>query len=196
MHPMTFQARCKKMKFLLEKHLRYQNDFMEEKYRENILCTVCDREKPRYLFFNDKRKQNGKTSYCKLCIASKCRQRKLEWTDFQFIKNLLSVCRSSTRRRKKIGRTNMMYNITIEHIMALKVKQKNKCIYSGVELIWKQNHPNTVSIDRIDSSLGYISSNIQLVTKQINAAKSNMSDEEFKTLIYNCYMTMKKTRQE
>jgi len=41
------------------------------------------------------------------------------------------------------------------------------------------SNPLSCSIDRIDSSKGYIEGNIQLVTARTNVAKGNMSNNEF-----------------
>lgn len=45
------------------------------------------------------------------------------------------------------------------------------------------------SIDRIDSDVGYVLSNIQLVTKEINVMKSDMSHSHFIAL---CKLVAKK----
>ena len=45
----------------------------------------------------------------------------------------------------------------------------NKCIYSGVDLIWNVDAGiYRMSIDRIDSSKGHIKGNCQLTTTPIN----------------------------
>lgn len=41
------------------------------------------------------------------------------------------------------------------------------------------SNPLSCSIDRIDSELGYVPGNIQLVTARTNLAKGNMSNNEF-----------------
>lgn len=63
-------------------------------------------------------------------------------------------------------------------------KQNGICPYSGIKLnipTYKKNHNNpiyTASIDRIDSSKGYIPSNIQFVSTCINYMKNTMSDSD------------------
>ena len=79
-------------------------------------------------------------------------------------------------------------NITLEDLLDIWNKQEGKCIYSGVELQPSKykssnNQIYTVSIDRIDSSKGYIKDNIQFISIAMNHMKNNMSHEETLELI-------------
>lgn len=47
------------------------------------------------------------------------------------------------------------------------------------------NKVDKPSLDRIDSSLGYIQGNLQLVTIKVNKMKSNFSDAEFMEICRN-----------
>lgn len=59
------------------------------------------------------------------------------------------------------------------------VAESEYCVVSGRELVFKVGHPDSPSIDRIDSKRGYTRSNIQIVSSTINRAKMDLSDEEF-----------------
>ena len=52
-----------------------------------------------------------------------------------------------------------------------------KCALSGVDI--SIDYGGNASLDRIDSSLGYITGNVQWVDGKVNLAKRAMSDEEF-----------------
>jgi len=52
-----------------------------------------------------------------------------------------------------------------------------KCALSGVDI--GIDYGGNASLDRVDSSLGYIAGNTQWVDGKINMAKRTMSDEEF-----------------
>lgn len=56
--------------------------------------------------------------------------------------------------------------------------QKEKCYYSGTELNWK-----TASLDRKDSTKGYIRNNVVWTAKKINLMKHEQSEDEF---VLNC----------
>src|SRR6202008_2345346 len=51
--------------------------------------------------------------------------------------------------------------------------------------VWTIGDEDKVSIDRIDSDGGYTPDNIQLVTKRINVAKSDMSEDAFLIMVSN-----------
>jgi hypothetical protein len=83
------------------------------------------------------------------------------------------------------------FNITIEYAWDIFILQNRKCIYSGRNLIMppqenikrKKHELNIASLDRIDSSLGYIEGNIQWLHKSVNCMKNSLSEFEFLTFI-------------
>lgn len=94
----------------------------------------------------------------------------------QFLLKKSSQCR---RRRNKV----LEYNLTLEYIKELLLKQEYKDYYTGQV---PENYED-YSIDRIDSNLGYIEENIVITTNRVNAMKNDMSTEEFKKLISDIY---------
>lgn len=76
---------------------------------------------------------------------------------------------------------NMDFQITREQVWNKFLKQNRKCALTGIELFFDRtdNTKITASLDRIDSSIGYLESNVQWVHKVINRMKSNMSDATF-----------------
>jgi hypothetical protein len=65
--------------------------------------------------------------------------------------------------------------------------QQNKiCPYTGEQLSFgsaKFSKDRTASLDRIDSSKGYISGNAQWVKKEVNFMKQNYSEDKFLGLV-------------
>lgn len=80
---------------------------------------------------------------------------------------------------------NLKYNLDTKYMYEILQKQEFKCALSGVILELqnsstnKTTENNTASIDRIDSSKGYIKGNVQWVHKRVNIMKNNLSDMEF-----------------
>jgi hypothetical protein len=75
------------------------------------------------------------------------------------------------------------FSITIEDAWEKFEAQGGKCALSGLPLSLRATKGNysekTASLDRIDSSKGYVKSNIQWVHKTLNAMKRDYSDECF-----------------
>ncbi len=79
---------------------------------------------------------------------------------------------------------SLKFSISAKFLDKLFDKQNGKCALSGVDLIIPQHYSrdlkiSTASIDRIDSSKGYIPNNVQWIHKRLNIMKNNLSDEEF-----------------
>jgi len=83
---------------------------------------------------------------------------------------------SSKNRAKSL---NKDHNIDVEYLLQLWNQQQEICNLSKIKMDQEVNSPNRVSIDRIDSSLGYIKGNIQLVTGDVNKSKLDMDQDRF-----------------
>jgi len=83
------------------------------------------------------------------------------------------------------GRKQLEFTISIEYAWELFLMQNKLCALSGEPLEFE--HANgvkvrsyrTASLDRIDSSLGYIEGNVQWVHKDINLMKGRLDEEVF-----------------
>jgi hypothetical protein len=72
------------------------------------------------------------------------------------------------------------FTITINDVYSLYLKQDKKCALTDLDLYWeKVGTKHIVSIDRIDSKIGYILSNIQLIHKDLNFMKQQYSQDYF-----------------
>lgn len=66
-------------------------------------------------------------------------------------------------------------DVSPKYLFELFLKQDQKCAISNMEIFLD----TSASLDRIDSSLGYIQGNVQWVHSTINVMKNNISDKEF-----------------
>lgn len=77
------------------------------------------------------------------------------------------------------------FNLTKEYLLTLFKKQGGKCSLSGRDIVLgnrKSKHSYkecTASLDRIDSSKGYIEGNVQWIHKDYQPMKWNYSQERF-----------------
>ncbi len=98
--------------------------------------------------------------------------------------------------KKGAIKRNLDFNLTIECIWNLFLKQDKKCALSGVDIGFSKKtidkHETTASLDRIDSSKGYIIENIQWIHKEVNRMKMDMDETRF---IRWCDMIAKNRRE-
>ena len=85
---------------------------------------------------------------------------------------------------------NLNFELTVEDMWDTFIQQGEKCAITGVNInmlnasINKNYHLQTASLDRKDSSKGYIKGNVQWVHKVINSLKSDFTDDEFISLCH------------
>ena len=95
--------------------------------------------------------------------------------------NILHYRVESAKHRAK--RHNIDFELTDE-IVSQKIKEQNNlCYISKQPLSFKENDWNSISLDRLDSNLGYTIGNTIVVTKFVNNSKNNLSLDEYLTLI-------------
>lgn len=88
---------------------------------------------------------------------------------------------------RRVKNRNHNYDIDLEYLMELWNKQEGKCIYTGIQMILphgvKRGTPFTASLDRIDSSIGYVKGNVQFTLTAINYMKNDMTHTQALELI-------------
>lgn len=79
------------------------------------------------------------------------------------------------------NRRGINFNITKEYAWEIFLKQDRKCSMCGDVLFFEIENMNgqTASLDRIDSSKGYIAGNVQWIHKDINKMKWDMKIDNF-----------------
>ena len=118
----------------------------------------------------------GESTQCQKCIAKKRSK--------NYFKGVGDLSQSFFYHIQKsaISR-NIEFDITAEYLWELFLNQKRVCALSGLDLCfytsYKEKTRQTASVDRIDSSKGYIKGNVQWVHKWVNLMKLDFSQEEF-----------------
>ena len=105
------------------------------------------------------------------------RECKSNYARFSKENNTLGIMLRGTKSRAKAK--NLDFNITKSDIHL-----PNKCPILGIELhIGKgKSTPNSPTIDRIDSSKGYIKGNVQIISHRANTMKSDATLDEIRLL--------------
>lgn len=87
-----------------------------------------------------------------------------------------------TKIKNEARRMNREFNLTLEYLWELYIQQNRKCALSDMLITFGssiKDKTQTASLDRIDSSKGYIEGNVQWVFKKINMMKRDYSQECF-----------------
>lgn len=86
--------------------------------------------------------------------------------------------------KRDAEKRKIVYNISNKYLWKVWNQQSGKCAITGLELYiatWRkkqQGQSHTASVDRIDSSKGYVKGNIQWVHKTVNQMKWDLSQDE------------------
>lgn len=88
-----------------------------------------------------------------------------------------SAIKCGAQRRK------LKFDISIKYAWDLYLKQNKKCALTGRNIEFAPTHTRfneaTASLDRIDSSKGYVKGNVQWVHKYVNKMKWELDQKEF-----------------
>lgn len=71
------------------------------------------------------------------------------------------------------------FEVTIDYLWDLYKCQGGKCSLTGDEIQLSNGKSQSASLDRIDSSRGYVVGNVQWVHKDINLMKMDFNQEHF-----------------
>lgn len=145
-----------------------------------LYCYSC-REYLGEGLFNEHAQEKYRNGKCKLCKDCK-RARRIELnnqTSLEANPILVDRLRTASKRARKL---NLVFDLDENFIKQLLVKQNYTCALSGLGLTFVMGQgriPTNISIDRIDSQLGYTTDNVQLVCAAMNVMKSDLSMETF-----------------
>lgn len=136
----------------------------------NCLCD-CGNETLAYRY--DLR--NGKKQSCG-CIKVLHGQNSASWKGFGEISG-----KSWGGIKKSAERRGIEFSISVDYAWSLFEEQMSRCAISGVKLEFPKNSngKSMSSLDRIDSSFGYVEGNVQWVHPIVNYMKHTLSQEDF-----------------
>jgi hypothetical protein len=131
-------------------------------------CRVCGTSKPCSDFY--KKKNN-----CKKCAIDRSARNSISYVPL-YERDIISRFKNLCTKAK--GRTKE-FSLVDQDLFDLWGKQNGQCAYTKLPLLAAANQFNTMSLDRVDSSKGYVVGNIQLVCAAINKMKQEYTEEVF-----------------
>ena len=117
-------------------------------------------------------------SMCRSC--DNLRSNKLKKNKAETIEGKASILYSNIKRR--CSDKKLVCEIDEKYIIDLYKKQNGLCYYTGIkmELISTNENKKVVSVDRVDSTQGYLKSNVVLCCWVVNNIKQDLSIEDLK----------------
>jgi hypothetical protein len=171
-----------------------------KKYKRPQLEVICGNPECNVKFMKDgsevrRTEKRGKINYCSLSCSGKMNHTYLQSGGVHKINGKTKSDKYTGLREhlRRLKYRNQEVNVTLDDLLEQWEKQNGECIYTGVSLI----HPLRIkdeslmymaSLDRIDSSIGYLVGNIQFISAAANMAKNKMTHQqmiEFCLLIKN-----------
>lgn len=153
------------------------------KNQKTVFCSCCKKEYPNTKeYFYIGKTANGVCKSCRRENGIKC----LASSPNNFLRSLLNNIKSSNRKNK----CGDNYNIDLEYLVNIYNNQNGKCNITGIDMTritGKGRVLTNISIDRIDSSKGYLKGNIQLVCVWANIAKTDLTQFQFEEYIKASY---------
>jgi len=141
----------------------------DNEHHWNVKCSGCNKEYIR----RAGQLVNKRSFGCQSCNAFE-REKYSFWEGIDGVSKQY-LTRLSFRKKE--------VTISLQDLVDQWKKQHGKCAYSGVDLVLVRKDTawtkSTASIDRIDSSKGYVPNNVQWVHKRINTMKNDMNEQEF-----------------
>ena len=122
--------------------------------------------------------RNGTTKSCG-CLKKTTGKNNAQWKGYgEIYSNYWTNLIRSAKRR------NLQFEITQKMVWEKFIQQKGKCALSGILLKHypsrtKNKGSDSASLDRIDSTKGYVQGNIRWVSTEINKIKMDLSNERF-----------------
>jgi hypothetical protein len=91
----------------------------------------------------------------------------------------IDIAQKMMQLKQSAASRNLDFSLSFRTVKFLLTQKK--CYYTGV--VFEETGPNVRSIDRVDSSKGYLDGNVVACTVDINAKKSNLSVNEIEQLL-------------
>jgi hypothetical protein len=161
---------------------------------DNLLCLKCKIYNPIEDF--SKQANNfhrvGRKSRCKKCIDAQTLKRKQTARGHLTIRRLLLERWHAIKDRVK--KQKITLDFQYDFLLELWEKQNGKCAISGIDMTYKMGFgrtPTNVSVDRINSNIGYDKNNIQLVCMAVNQMKNDL---DINQLLFFCNKIIEHTQ--
>lgn len=165
--------------------------YLQNRKTSEVICQNCNQPHLKPITEINRNNEIGRKMFCSrsCCISFNTKRRKVRSVNSfnigQYSTNKIDIYTPFRYLFKCSKSRNKEISITLEDLLNQWNFQKGICPYSGVSLILptsrnKLSYIYRASLDRIDSTKGYIKDNIQFVSTCMNLMKNNLTDKEIK----------------
>ncbi len=92
----------------------------------------------------------------------------------------LTIAKKYVALKESAEKRGKEFNMSLQSLR--NIYTATKCYYSGVTLTREPGHHNSMTIDRVDNSKGYVTGNVVACSKRMNNIKGDMSYSEIEVL--------------
>ena len=139
------------------------------------ICAKCGEKKSVDNFFKHSGTNDGWHSWCKACCKKgNDLSREKKYATFEGrVSTFITSCKKSAEKR------GQEFSLTKKILLDLWKAQEGRCLYSGIKMSTQPSRHDSVSVERIDSGIGYTKFNTVLVCNAINRMKTDLLLKEF-----------------
>ena len=150
----------------------------------------CGKSKPLHEFAINKKMKDGHENRCKSCHKEYKQKRRIKdpFKNYWQTKISHSYGHKFTITPTDIPGVEVQFFINNRGKQEFRtIKYPNYCQYSGMKLNWfnTNDEPDSPSIDRWDSNIGYVPGNVYIVAKGVNSMKGSACVEKWEKLMEN-----------
>lgn len=84
-----------------------------------------------------------------------------------------------SRKRSECKKHGITFDIDFDYILTVYEEQEGKCFYAKIPLEFGTNGLRSASLERLDSTHGYVRGNVVLASKAMNHAKNRAPKDDF-----------------
>lgn len=139
----------------------------------NVTCIHCKK-----IFYSQAQHVINSKHGCKECKGNNMSAKNsVHWSGGEYIPGFFvsRIKHAAVRKSRTID-----FDLSFKYLDELWIYQKGMCAYTNEKLWFGRSRVyGNASLDRIDSSLGYIEGNVQFVHKDVNIMKWDLSNRRF-----------------
>jgi len=144
-------------------------------------CSKCGEVKPLSAFPRARSKKTGFQAYCLACHRKTNKAYVKSCIEKDLVKWKLKILLKDSKIRAK--KAKLDHDLDLNYLLEI---LPTHCPYLGSQFHWEArtdcglrgSHPFSPSIDRIDSSRGYVKGNVAIVSHRANSIKNDATEQE------------------